>query len=183
MSSRSRVGSIARLTCSAVIACATAYAQDLDGPQHTFNDALLDNMVGSWALSGTIAHRPAHHIINAEWVLNHQFLRIYEKDDSPSGAPASSYEAMVMVGYDNTSDRYVVHWTDIYGGRFSETLGYGTRNGNEIALTFEYPEGPFHTTFRWKPESKSWQWLMEQKNKEGKWTQFADVTLSPAGKK
>lgn len=34
-----------------------------------------------------------------------------------------NYEAMVFIGYDNTSERYVVHWIDVFGGRFSETLG------------------------------------------------------------
>jgi hypothetical protein len=33
------------------------------------------------------------------------------------------------------------------GGRFSETLGYGTRDGNAIRFVFEYPDGPFRTTY------------------------------------
>jgi hypothetical protein len=32
----------------------------------------------------------------------------------------SQYEAMVFIGYDNTSERYVAHWIDIFGGRFSK---------------------------------------------------------------
>jgi len=119
----------------------------------------------------------AQHTVEVEWVLNHQFLRIHEEDDlaPKSGGPA--YEAMAMLGYDNTSERYVLHWMDIYGGRYSETLGYGARNGNEIRFTFEYPDGPFHSTFRWKPDSGQWQWLMESKNKQGQWFEFAGVTL------
>lgn len=93
----------------------------------------------------------ADHAVKAEWVLNHQFLRIDEKENAPQ--PGSTpYEAMVMLGYDNTGERYVAHWLDMYGGRFSETLGYGTRAGNEIRVVFECPDGPFHTTFRWKPD-------------------------------
>jgi hypothetical protein len=59
------------------------------------------------------------------------------------------------VGYDNTSERYVAHWLDVYGGRFSETLGYGRRSSDSIEFVFEYPAGPFHTTFSWKPETKA----------------------------
>jgi hypothetical protein len=168
---------------SILCCCLALQAQDLDGPRHMFNDPLLDNMVGSWTLSGTILGRPAKHSLDAEWVLNHQFLRIHEKDLAGPADISPAYEAIVMVGYDNTSERYVVHWMDIYGGRYSETLGYGSRAGSEMALNFEYPDGPFHTTFRWKPESKQWEWTMQQKNKAGSWTQFADLILAPGGRK
>ncbi len=63
---------------------------------------------------------------------------------------------------------------DIYGGRFSETLGYGTRSGNTIKFVFEYPDGPFHNSFMWNPDSKTWRFLLEQKNDAGKWGAFAD---------
>ncbi len=154
-----------------------AFAQELDGPKHIFHDPLLENMVGTWKLNGRIAGREANHTVDADWVLNHQFLRIHEKDNGASKDGAVPYEAIVMIGYDNASEHYMAHWTDIYGGRFSETLGYGTRSGNEIRFTFEYPDGPFHTTFRWKPDSSQWQWLMEGKNKQGQWTEFANVSL------
>ncbi len=67
---------------------------------------------------------------------------------------------------------------DVFGGRFSETLGYGTRDGNEIRFVFEYPDGPFHTTFQWNPAQGTWKWLMEQKNKAGQWAPFADLMLT-----
>ena len=119
-------------------------SQDLDGPRHAFADSLLDNMTGTWNLTGKILDRNADHAVDAEWVLNHQFLRIHEKDRSPAASGAVPYEAMIMVGYDNTSERYIAHWNDIYGGRFSETLGYGTRNGNELRFVFEYPDVSHH---------------------------------------
>ena len=124
--------------------------------------------------------REAHHDVQAEWVLNHQFLRIHEK--TAAGAPADEhfYEATWFLGYDSVSERYVLHLLDVFGARFSETLGYGIRDGDAIRFVFEYPDGPFHTTFRWSREKESWEWLMEQKNKEGKWTNFADLTLTRA---
>lgn len=124
--------------------------------------------------------RPADHAVQAEWVLNHQFFRIHEKDPNPPRDGEVPYEAIIMVGFDNSSERYVAHWLDIYGGRFSETLGYGTHVGDEIRFVFEYPDAPFHTTFRWLPDSQQWRWLMQSKSKSGQWTQFADMTLSPA---
>jgi len=37
----------------------------------------------------------------------------------------------------------VLHHLAIFGGRYSETLGYGARNGNEVRFVFEYPDAPF----------------------------------------
>jgi hypothetical protein len=156
-----------------------SFSQDLDGAKHIFKDSLLDNIAGSWKLRGTVMGHPADHKVQAEWVLNPQFLRIHEQDPNASTDASIPYEAWILVGYDNTSERYVVHWNDVYGGRFSEILGYGTRVGDEIRFIFEYPDGPFHTTFRWLPEQHQWKWLMQTKNKSGQWTEFADFTLTP----
>jgi len=162
---------------------AAGFGQDPDGPKHIFVDALLDHLVGNWKLTGNVMGHAAEHSVAVEWVLNHQFLRVHEKDNAPATNDRVPYEAMILVGYDNTSDRYVAHWNDVFGGRFSETLGYGTRSGDEIRFVFEYPDGPFHTTFRWNPETQQWKWLMQQKTKSGQWTDFADFTLSRAAAK
>jgi hypothetical protein len=78
-----------------------------------------------------------------------------------------AYEAHIYIGYDNASDRYVIHWIDIFGGRFSEILGYGTRSGNSIKFVFEYPDGPFHNTFTWNSGDNSWRFFLEQKGADG----------------
>lgn len=147
-----------------------------------WHDDLADHLAGDWKLEGPVMGHVGHHDVQAEWVLTHQFLRIHEK--TAAGVPADEhpYEATWFLGYDPVSERYVLHLLDVFGARFSEALGYGTREGNEIRFIFEYPDGPFHTTFRWSPETCSWQWLMEQKNKEGKRTQFADLKLTRAAR-
>lgn len=155
----------------------SVYAQEpLDGPNRPFKDELLENLVGDWKLTRQIRGQTVQNTVNVEWVLNHQFLRLHMKDV----ATPAQYEAMVFVGYDNASDRYVVHWIDIFGGRFSETLGYGKREGNSIKFVFEYPDGPFYNTFTWNAADKSWTFLAEHKNKEGKWTTFASDKLHRA---
>jgi hypothetical protein len=143
-----------------------------------WRDDLVDHMIGTWKLQGQIMGRDAHHRVEVEWVLNHQFVRIHEKTESDAPATEKPYEAIWFLGYDPVSDRYVLHLLDIFGGRFSETLGYGVRDGNAIRFVFEYPDGPFHTTYLWSPEKNTWQWQMTQKNKEGKWTSFGDLQLT-----
>jgi len=149
---------------------AVSRAQEpLDGPKRIFRDDLLDNLVGRWRLTRTIRGKQVQNTVDAEWVLNHQFLRVHMKDT----AVPSQYEAMAFIGYDNASERYVAHWIDVYGGRFSETLGYGRRESDSIRFVFEYPDGPFHNTFTWNREAKTWTFLMETKNASGQWAPFA----------
>jgi hypothetical protein len=172
--------------CVGIVSCllaALSMAQEkpvpLDGPKVVFADPLLDKMVGNWKVGGTIRGRSVAQTVQAEWVLDHQFLRVHEKGTpDPKSAPA--YEAIVMIGYDHASDRYVAHWMDNGGGRYSETLGYGLRSGDEIKFVFEYPDGPFHTTFLWLPERNQWQWLMQTKDNLGHWVEFANLTLTRA---
>jgi hypothetical protein len=159
----------------ACLGIAPAFAQDAQAPG--FNDELLGRMAGSWKMEGVLLGKNATHSVHAQWVLNRQFLQIHEKDTAPAASGAVPYEAIVMVGWDAPSERYVAHWIDIYGGRVSETLGYGVRSGDRIEFVFEYPDGPFHTTFQWLPERGTWQWLMRTKDKLGHWTDFANLTL------
>lgn len=171
---RSGIASVALLLCLGLSPAADLAAQEpLDGPRRVFRDDLLENLVGSWKLTRKIRGQTVENSVKAEWALNHQFLQIHMKDVNTPPA----YEALVFIGYDNTSERYVVHWLDVFGGRFSETLGYGTRSGSSIKFVFEYPDGPFHNTFTWDPAARTWSFLMRSKDKAGKWTVFAEDTL------
>jgi Protein of unknown function (DUF1579) len=141
------------------------------------HDDVLEHLAGKWRMDGHVMAHEAHHLLEAEWVLNHQFLRLHEKT-APDAPPSEQrYEAIWFLGYDNVSERYVLHLMDVFGARFSETLGYGTREGNRIRFIFEYPDGPFHTTLEWNPQKDAWEWLMEQKDKRGQWSEFGDLTL------
>ena len=161
---------------------------EIDGENSLFQDALLDKLVGKWRVKGRIAGQPIRHACDADWVLNHQFLRVHFIDASAIGnqdAKAkerkAEYEAEVFIGYDNVSERYVAHWLDTFGGRFSESLGYGRREGaNAVKFVFEYPDGPLHNTFSWKVDGKAWSILIEQKDARGKWTVFAEEVLERA---
>jgi uncharacterized protein DUF1579 len=148
----------------------------LDGPRRIFQDSLVEKLTGDWTMTGRVRGRPAEYSLHAEWVLNHQFLQLRMRDVSQPPA----YEATVYLGYDNASERYVSHWLDLFGGRFSETLGYGQRAGSAIRFVFEYPDGPFHTTFSWDPAARTWSVLMEDRGAGGVWQEFASYTLRRA---
>jgi hypothetical protein len=145
-------------------------------------DGFVGNLAGSWKLGGKVGSSEAHHDVEADWVLNHQFLRIKETTSATAPAGERGYDSIWYLGYDPISERYVLHLMDTFGARFSETLGYGTRDGNQIKFVFEYPDGPFHNTYLWNADEKSWPWLMEQKDKDGKWVPFANLKLTKLSK-
>ena len=142
-----------------------------------WHDDFVEHIVGTWKLEGTVMGKPAHHIVKAEWMMNHQFVQIREQTAPDAPDNESRYDSLWYLGYDDVSDRYVLHLIDVFGGRFSETLGFGTRNGNDLLFIFEYPDGPFHNRWRWLPASQSWEWHLEQKDK-GQWKPFANFKLT-----
>lgn len=146
-----------------------------DGRGHPLEDPLLDALVGDWAVTRTMAKRTAHDRVQAEWVLEHQFLRMHYQDV----ATPSAYEAMVFLGYDRAGKHYVAHWIDVFGGHFSRTLGYGQREGSAIRFAFAYPDGPFENTFTFDPEERTWTSRMRQQDAAGTWTTFAEDRFRP----
>jgi hypothetical protein len=123
-------------------------------------DDLINHLAGSWKLEGKVVGNNAHHDVQADWVLNHQFLRIQERTAANAPATERRYDSIWYLGYDPISERYVLHLMDTFGGQYSETLGYGTRDGNQIKFVVEYPDGPFQNTYRWNAEENCWHWLM-----------------------
>jgi hypothetical protein len=160
---------------------------EIDGPNHPFSDSLLDGLVGRWNVTGKIAGQSIRHFCEAEWVLYHQFLRVHFIDVEPrrpkdqrdkKERQHAPYEAIVFVGYDFMSERYVIHWLDIFGGRFSENLGFGKRENDEpIKFVFEYRSGPLHNTFTRNADKDGWSVFIEQKDEKGKLTVFASEVL------
>jgi hypothetical protein len=145
-----------------------------------WHDDLIDRLAGTWVMSGNVMGKDAHHEVQADWILKHQFLRIHEKTSASAPNGERAYEAFWFPGYDPDKKQYVMHLIDVYGGTYSETLGYGSRDGDQIRFLFDYPDGPFRTVYRWIPGAGTWEWVMDQKGKAGKWTAFADLKLTRA---
>jgi len=151
----------------------TAKAQSLQDP-------LLDHMTGKWVLQGTIAGRATTHDVVAEWVLDHQYVRLHEvsREHNDKGQPA--YEAIVFIGRDELSEGYACLWLDSTGngGLSAQAIGHAKRTGDEIAFLFNVKDSIFHTTFAYSKSTKTWQWLMDDEQ-GGKLQPFARVKLSP----
>ena len=144
----------------------------LDGYGVIMRDSLLEHLAGTWRATRRARGQVSVSTLDVAWVLNHQFLRLHYRDTTAKG-----YEAMVFIGYDHTSERYVAHWLDMGGARWSETLGYGKPVPHGIEFLFEYPDGPFTNTFTYDATTKTWAALLRQKNARGEWTTFAEEKI------
>ena len=143
-----------------------------DGPKRIFKDDFIENLSGEWKLTRKIRGKEVENKVTAEWVLNHQFLQLHMKDlaDPPT------YEAIVLIGYAHADKKYVAHWCDTFGGKFSG-VGFGQKTGESIEFEFHYPDGPFFNTFNWDAKAKRWTFRMESQAKDGKRVLFAEDTL------
>src|SRR5262245_59770940 len=102
-----------------VMACVLMAAAPAAAQQATLRDDLLDRLAGRWTLSGTIAGHETTHDVDAEWTMNHQFMRVHEvsRDRGADGRP--QYEATAFIGWHETRKQYVCYWLDVFGGGFA----------------------------------------------------------------
>jgi hypothetical protein len=135
-------------------------------------DPFLQNLVGDWTIARKIRGTVVANTLTGEWVLQHRFVQLHMQ----AAAEPPTYEALVLVGYDASTDRYVAHWCDTFGAQ-SAGVGYGKRAGNSIDFVFRYPDGPFHNTFSWDPATSRWTFLMEAEGKDGTRQFFAEDTV------
>jgi hypothetical protein len=147
----------------------TANAQD---PKRAAGDAFLDNLVGRWDIERKIRGAVAHNSLDAEWVLQHRFVRLHMKDV----AEPPKYEAIVLIGFDPAAGRYVAHWTDTFGAQYA-AIGYGKRSGESVEFAFQYPDAPFYNTFTWDPAKRTWKMLLENAAADGKRSLFAEDSV------
>jgi len=134
-------------------------------------DTLLDKLSGNWAANGTAGDHPLMERVFADWVLHHQFLRLYTREST------GRYESELYIGYDPASDRYVAHMLDVLGGRASETLGFGLRTGDQLQIVFDRPTLSVRHTLNWSTKESSWQYQIEVKDHSSNWHTVSTKTM------
>lgn len=73
---------------------------------------LLERLVGTWVIEGTMAGKPTTHDVVARWVLNGQYLQLHEvsRERDAQGRPA--YEALVYLTWEPSRGEYSCLWLD-----------------------------------------------------------------------
>jgi hypothetical protein len=126
--------------------------------QPQINSPLLDHLAGKWLLQGNVGKQAATHELDAEWVLQHHYLRFREvsRDKNDKGEP--QYDATVFIGWNEKTGRFACVWLDVYGGLASESIGVATPQENELSFVFtdEHGETSFTNTFLYDPKTNAW---------------------------
>lgn len=163
-----------KICVALLFASITAFAQE-----SSFQDSLLDCMIGTWVLSGTIDGQQTTHDVVVEWVLAHQYLQFHEvsRELNASGGPA--YEAIVYIGWDAPAGQYACLWLDVTGGGglSARAIGHGKRDGERMSFLFTIGASQFHTTFDYARKRGEWQWFMDDEE-NGRLVPFARMTMA-----
>ncbi len=140
---------------------ANSFAQSAeDTSDGSFHDDLLNNLVGKWDVAA-IAHDEKFVLsLEAEWVLNHQYLHIHYKSHEVVPWLKVRFEAELFFGYNQSAKHYTVHEMTVHGddGPY-EGFCYAYQTGNEFKLMKKHAGSNNATVsrFTWEPSSKSWQ--------------------------
>ena len=142
------------LILATILASLTVMAQ-----QAPVDSPLLDHLAGKWLLQGTVNDLPVTHYLDAEWVLQHHYLRFHQvsREKNEKGEPR--YEATVFIGRNEKTKQYACVWMDVYGGATPESIGLATPKENELAFVFsdEHGETSFTNTFIYDPKTDTWE--------------------------
>ncbi len=148
-----------------------------------FQDDLLDHLVGKWEVTSIAHGDKSTAVLEAEWVLNHQFLHYKFTGNETIPRIGAPMEIECYIGYNHIENRYVILGMSIFGVDYFEGFSYGSRNGNEIKVVQKANDQAEPTNIQrylWEPSSNSWtiQSRQEKGGKEGE--VFLDMELVSA---
>lgn len=135
--------------------------------QPTLASPLLDHLTGHWVLRGTIAGKQTTHDVDAEWLIQHQYLRLHEVSHEQNAKGQPHYEAMIFIGWNETPKTYTCVWLDVYGGASISSLGMADPRENELPFVFKDDRGEvsFHNNFIYNSTTDTWEWHMDNVDK------------------
>jgi hypothetical protein len=144
--------------------CLTAVAAAQQPP---LDSPLLDRLAGKWVLRGTIAGKQTTHDVEAEWVLDHHYLRIHEISQEKDSQGKPQYEATIYVAWNQDTKTFAAVWLDDYGGLATESIGVADPKENEFPFIFKDAKGAvnFSNDFLYDPKADTWEWRMDNVDK------------------
>ena len=142
---------------------------------------LLDHLAGKWEMTGTLSGKHTTHYVEAEWILNREYLRLHEvsRERNANGTPV--YEAIMFIGWEPKAQEFACLWLD--STEAWDFSAHGIMRGKPaqtsipLVLNVSSSEA-LHTTFTYQANDKTWRLLIEDVT-NGKSNRFADVRLTP----
>jgi hypothetical protein len=147
-----------RLLIFAILFVSVAAAQ-----RPPVNSPLLDHLAGKWVLRGTMAGKQTTHDITAEWVANHQYLRLHEVSRERTADGNPQYDAFIHIGWNEQRKSYSIIWLDNFWGIDPESIGTAVQKENELLFLWKDERGAvgFSNDLLYDPKTDSWLWTMD----------------------
>jgi hypothetical protein len=165
-----------RILAAFVLTLCTPAAATAQDNGNATPPALLGKLIGHWVLSGTIAGQNTVHDVEAEQVLQGNYVRISETSRERNGDGRPQYEATVYVGW--LRDHYVCIWLDNTEVASGEITCSAAAAADAIPFEFRDREGAlsFANRFVYHAADDSWEWQMDN-IRGGQPVPFARVRL------
>ena len=163
-----RLHALALFLAAALLPPGIAFAQPAPP-----RDAFLQQLAGSWEMTGTLLGKPVHQRGEGRWVLKDGWLCFTIIDR----AVPPAYQAAVYIGFDAKAGDYIAHWLDQFGAAGARVVATGQRGGQKLVFTFPYPEGAFRDTFVMAAGGARGTLLLESQHADGHWSRFASYQL------
>lgn len=171
-----RIGSI--LAFALLMVCPLLVsAKDAAVPEQ---EALMDDMVGEWLMTGTVNGERVIHDVQAEWILGRRYVRIHEVSRERDEYGGLAYEAWIHLAWDSQNAKYVVMWLDNTATtNFAEEgVGHGKRDGDRIPFVWRLADGSgIRNTFEYDREDDTWSWAIDNVGDSGAISVFARLHL------
>jgi len=133
---------------------------DAGGAEAIFQDELLNNFVGTWKADAIVHKNKFTLNFKVDWVLNHQYLRVYFISDEIIPWLKVPFESELYLGFDRTKQQYTFHELTVHGdaGPFEERLSSVEKTGNELRLIKKRADADMTIIqrFVWDPAAKTW---------------------------
>ena len=150
------------------------------GPTQSEPDRLLQQMVGRWVMSGTIAKKAVTHDVDVDWLLKRQYIRLHEVSREQGVDGAAGYEAWIFIAWDAKASEFAVLWLDnTETTNFApEGIGHAKLDGDKIPFVWKLADGSgIHTTFAYDRVTDSWSWTIQNVDRSATESPFASLTL------
>jgi hypothetical protein len=147
------------LTILFALVTAVSFAQNAeDTADGRFHDDLLNHLVGKWDATSIVHGQKFTINLEAEWVLNHQYLHIHLKSLEVIPWLKGPFEGQFFFGYNQMNKQYTVQEMTVHGTNgLYEGFCYGYRSGNEFkAVAKVGTDSLTAQSFTWEPGSGTW---------------------------
>lgn len=144
-------------------------------------EALMDQMTGHWVMIGTIGKKHTTHDVDVDWVLNREYVRIHEVSRDKDATGAIGYEAWIYLVWDGKKGEYAIMWLDNTAATnfAADGVGHAKPDGDRIPFLFKGADGSgIHTVFAYDRAKDQWSWTIDNLDKSGKSSPFAQLMLT-----